>query len=415
MNKKRVAFGLLALFFILGVGLRYRFFEVPHRSPDEGIYTLYAAAIANDGFIGAQRAVKEYIANPAFWIYPPPTRVGHLFLLAGTMDFVGSTDAMAGAYLSRFFSFLSLLLLVWVGHRFFGPWVSVAALGFMATSPIELVIARRAWQDGVMGFFGALLIYLSAELIVRKEKWPWIAAHALCGFYCVLIKESGFVIYGICVFWVSAYFLFKEKKIREALVVGFVSLGTLLGAFQVIAGITGGWGGLFEMARHIKEAMPTNEYAVVYQEAPWYFFIQGFWILSPVPAALALLGMSVVLVRARRSPRTKHLNVLFGFIFVIILFTSAAAIPHYLKNLRYISPLYVSIYLFAGYGLVSILSLVRAKSHKMVFAGALVIALLGMGVSAIRDDRQFQKVFIEHELNDLSSGYLRMELPKMVG
>ena len=96
----------------------------------------------------------EYERNADAWSYPSPTRIGHLVFVAAWMKISNVRDERAGADVSLAFSCMSLLLVAWIGVRFFNPAIALAAVAFLASSVAELGMARRAWQDSAFGFLG---------------------------------------------------------------------------------------------------------------------------------------------------------------------------------------------------------------------------------------------------------------------
>ena len=96
----------------------------------------------------------------------------------------------------------------------------------MSVSPMDLAIARRSWQDGVFAFAGLLLIYCCCELTANPRRKIWYIPFWIIGSWCLLIKESGIVIYGLCVIWLFAMTVFKERSlIKSVLLVVFTLLG----------------------------------------------------------------------------------------------------------------------------------------------------------------------------------------------
>ena len=71
---------LLGTLLSLGVALRLSDLDVRGRSPDEGVYTDQAIAASHEGVDGIRRLVGEYNANEKAWIYPPPIRIGYIFV-----------------------------------------------------------------------------------------------------------------------------------------------------------------------------------------------------------------------------------------------------------------------------------------------------------------------------------------------
>jgi len=128
--------------------------DVLTRSPDERTYTANAALLADQGFGVYRQLFTNYDASPDQWIYPSPTRFGHVLLFAGVMRATGVRDGRAGAATSWLFSVLSVALVGWMGLRFFHRSVALFAAALMACSFGELGMARRAWQDTTFGFCG---------------------------------------------------------------------------------------------------------------------------------------------------------------------------------------------------------------------------------------------------------------------
>jgi Dolichyl-phosphate-mannose-protein mannosyltransferase. len=207
-----VAIALLCVLLLTGIVLRLGDLDVQGRSPDEGIYTSQAIIVAQDGVEGTRRLIGEYNANKQSWVYPPPIRIGYTYLLAAIMKATNIFDERAGTYLSTLCSIGALFMLVLLGLRFFNRWVAVVALLLMSVSPMDLAIARRSWQDGVLAFAGLLLIYCCCELTSDPKRNIWYIPFWFIGSWCIIIKESGVIVYGLCVIWLLSVMAFKEKS-----------------------------------------------------------------------------------------------------------------------------------------------------------------------------------------------------------
>ena len=278
--KKTIVFILLLIVFMLGAFLRvHNLYNVDNRSPDERVYTNQATIITAQGWGVAKQLVREHGANKMLWLYPPPTRIGYLYLLSGLMKTLKSTDVLVGSYISCAFSILGLGLIVLMGLRFFNLPITLYALLFMSVSPVDLAVARRTWQDAMVGCMGLLLIYLCCEIARSPRRIIWYPIFVIMGSYFMLVKESGAVIYGLCIIWIMWILLIKKKKFLEGL--GFVALNAL-GAGLSIYALSCAIGGLpaaAEVLRHLKEGIPSNAYALEYQTGPWHIFIASFWAI----------------------------------------------------------------------------------------------------------------------------------------
>jgi len=230
------------IIFSLGIFLRiYNLNNVASRSPDENVYTYQAGMIAQNGLGITKLLVKNYNSNPKMWVYPPPTRIGYLSVLAGVMKLTGKIGMDTGAYISVSASILSLILLVILGLRFLNPVVTFYALLAMSVSPMELAIARRTWQDALLGLCGFLLIYLACEITRNINRIMPYIIFILIGSFSILIKTSGIIIYGLAGMWILWVLVVKKKKILKGILfVLFCTLGSIASAviiFKTSGGI----------------------------------------------------------------------------------------------------------------------------------------------------------------------------------
>lgn len=396
------------LFFVvlaIGMGLRINNLNnITRRSRDEQIYTQQARIIALEGGEGIKLLIREYNLNKELWIYPPPTRLGYLWLLASVMKITDSADEKVGAYVSSTFSIIALLLLIVCGLRFFNPWIALNALLFMSVSPMDLAIARRTWQDAMLGCVGLSLIYFCCELTRNTHKIIWYILFVIVGSYSILIKESGIFIYGLCMLWLLWVLFIKEKSYLKGFLLMIVSAAGAGISILTLAHAAGGIGPVIEVLTHVKEAMPTNIYAVEYQSGPWYHFLQGFWIISPVNAFLCVLGIAGAFPTF--LPNNKNRNAIFGTIFFMLAFMTITIVTPYCQNLRYVSVLFVPFYLMAGLGLWHIVSFTKVKTGNYFFyiAIAFIIAII---LTAARDYRNFKKIFLKAGIPDVSIRMVR--------
>lgn len=406
MGKKSILFILFFSVLTIGIGLRIdNLNNITRRSPDEKIYTQQAKAIALEGLEGARLWIQEYNLNKAWWIFPPPTRVGYLWLVAFVMKITNSMDEKVGAYISCAFSIISLLLLIVLGLRFFNPWIALTALLFMSVSPMDLAIARRVWQDAMLGCIGLSLIYFCCEITRNTHKIIWYILFIIIGSYCILIKESAVFIYGLCMLWLLWTLFIKEKSYLQGLLLMIVSAVGASISVLMLAYAVGGITPIIEILRHVKEAMPTNRYAVEYQTGPWYYLLQGFWIISPVNAFLCVFG--IVGVSLASLPNDKNRSAIFGIIFFMIAFMAITIVTPYCQNLRYVSVLFVPFYLISGLGLWYAVSFTKVILHKFSFYILIAFVIVRIALAAVSDYQNFQKIFLRTGIMDVSIRMIR--------
>ncbi|MBU0604818.1 MAG: glycosyltransferase family 39 protein [Candidatus Omnitrophica bacterium] len=402
--EKAITIFLLCALLLTGIALRLRDLDVKGRSPDEGVYTSQAIIVAREGIEGTRRLIGEYNADKQLWSYPPPIRIGYTYLLAAIMKAANIFDERAGTYLSTLCSIGALFMLVLLGLRFFNRWVTVVALVLMSVSPMDLAIARRSWQDSVLAFAGLLLIYCCSELTVNPGRKAWYIPFWLIGSWCILIKESGIIVYGLCVIWLFVVVAFGEKSfIKSALLVVFTLLG--IGISVLILGhVAGGIPRVLEVLRNIKDAMPTNTYAIDYQTGPWYRILEGFWILAPVSFVLFIIGIAGVFSGDRRAGQDITAK---GLIFIIFSFLFITIVTPYMQNMRYLSVTFVPFYLICGAGVWYLVSLAKNVFKRGVFYAAIAVTALALIFVSIGDYQKFRKIFIKRGIRDTSIRLLR--------
>ncbi|MFH1846510.1 MAG: hypothetical protein ABH869_03015 [Candidatus Omnitrophota bacterium] len=418
-KKKNVVFAFIIAAFILGVILRWiNLNNVSMRSPDEKIYTYQSAVVINNGVKSVRFLVQEHHKNKELWAYPPPTRVGYYLPLSFVMKLMGRTnilDVEVGACMSLFFSVLSILLLIVFGLRFLNPGITLYSVVFMSVSPMDIAIARRTWQDSMAGFLGFLLIYFCCEITANSKRILWYILFVITGSYYFLVKETSLLVYGLCMLWVLWVLLKRERDTGKAVK---LIAGAVLGAgisMGLLFYLTGGPGDVLKVLIHIKEGWPFNQYAVNYQSGPWYYFLEGIWIMGPVNMVLFAVGVLISLFGKRITLffKDKDLYANNGFfvvrdmmVYTLIFTAIAVAMPH-CQNIRYISTVFVPFYLIGGLGFWHIVLYLRkelSKNRCNVMVSVLIIVLF---LGAMGDYFYFKNVFINPEIPDLSVRYIR--------
>ena len=400
--KKSIIPILLLLTLALGTLLRiHNLGNVPGRSPDESVHTYQANTILREGSImGTRKLVREYNGDSRQWMYPKPIRIGYLWPLAGIMKITGRNDVALGANLSSFFSILSLVIVMTLGLRFFNKWVALYALLFMSVSPIALAISRRTWSDAMLECLGLLLVYLSCEIIRKPNKVILYLPFTVVGACAALVKESGALFYALCAIWILCVLLVKEKAISKGVLLIAASIVGAGASVACTAYVSGGLPNALEAMRHFSEALPGNTYAVEYQTGPWYRFVGGFWIISPLSAILCLVGI------AGAKPGFAKPGFAYGiagFMTAVIVMTIIAPLS---QNMRYISPLFGAFYLLGGLGFWNIVSRAKAKLSNFYFSVAMGWLVILVILAAVSDYGNFKKIFVKTGIVDTSIGLL---------
>ncbi len=387
--------GAAGVILLLGSGARIaNLGNVNSRTPDERVYRTQADTWRQQGPAGLRSLVAAYERDPDARLYPPPTRVGMIRLVALAMSVTGRDDESAGAVLSCAASIGCLLMLALIGFRLFPPWAAVCGLLFYAVSPPELVIARRAWADAVVELIGLGMVYAACEITRDSRRWSAYAGFAIAGGLGVAVKEATGVPFGLCGIWLLWVLAVERREFRNAAILVGGSVLAVAASVGWLAWSVGGVGEVIGIIAGIPAANATNAYALEYASgAPW-LLLQAFWIISPVSALFFAAGVYAGLVGKEATARWITL-------FTVVQIAIAMAIPHWL-NLRYVSVAFGCYCLVAGMGFWFFVSLVldRIKaSDRKALAAMLGLAAMG---GAVADYARFERYFVRDGTADLS-------------
>ena len=403
-HSRWVGWVLLGSLIIAAVLLRLCDCRGVRQSPDEWSYTQYATKIAENGIAETRAQVRAYNADPKYWYYPPPSRIGYLYLIAAVMK-LSPAGSMAGVSLvSAVVSILGFILVAAIGRRFFNRWIVLIALAWLAVCPMDLAIARRVWQDGVVATVGLLLIGCCAEFTASAGRDKrWLLGFWLVGSYFILIKESCLVIYGVCLLWMLSNLWWRERSVSQCSLIGLFS-GLVAGlSLAVLVWLTGGCAAMINLLGHARQSMAQNLYVVEYQNGPWYSFVLGFWILSPAVMIFAAIAM-VALVIPRWSlgvvlaleSRQRMVAGLLAFL-VVVLITVATVLPNF-KSFRFISVLTGPIYLLSGLGMGYVVTIVREQLGRRL-QQLLLGSVVGLVIlSAVTDYLGYRRIFVRQDV-----------------
>ncbi len=407
----------VALLGLIAIGVVLRVVNldgVRSRSPDERVYTHYAREIVDHGLGAIPTLIAEFERDPGNWVYPPPTRIGYVWLVAAAMNLGGVRDESAGAAVACLLSCLSLALVAWFGWRFFNPWIALFATAFLAFSVGELGMAQRAWLDAPLGFLGLLLAYLTCEIARSPRRVLLYAAWFAVGAYSLLTKESGVLSYGLCAVWVLGVLVLRERSWKAVALLILGGLASLAGTLLVWGMLAHGIAPPLSALKHVLSARSVaGSYPEQYCSGPWFQFFYLLWIVGPATAALALLGAVAAAVPHPRfgpleaaeqpgDPSAARAVALVAAGFCAF----AAFVPNF-QYLRIISPADGCYCLLAGLGLWSLLSLARRVLPAADYRALLVLAIAGTAIAAARDYGTFRSAVVGSGMQDLAVRMIR--------
>jgi hypothetical protein len=391
---------LVSALILAGAGLRFgNMSNVTARTPDERVYTAFANVWNASGEAGLRTVTANYLASADAKLYPPPTRVGMVRLVAFAIRAAGHSDESAGAWVSCFASIASLMALAWIGMRFLPLPVALAALLFFVVFPGELILARRTWADAPAELFVLLVILCGCEILSSSPNYWLHAAFGICGAVGIAIKETVLIPYVLFAVCVAGALYLKDRVLTYP--VRFCALAAIIPALGVVwlGYEAGGLSSFITVMAGIPEANAHNAYAVEYTSGPPYLLLYAFWIVSPALSALGALGMAVAF--------TRRGNLVFLMALLVSAFLAIGmSVPHWI-NLRYAAFLFGPVCLLAGLGvwwLATLPALRRVPATGLI--ACFSIALIAV---AVGDYLRFERYFVRDGAPDLSIGFLLRE------
>jgi 4-amino-4-deoxy-L-arabinose transferase-like glycosyltransferase len=286
------------------------------------------------------------------------------------------------------------------GLRFFSPWAALSGLMFLAVSPMDLAISRRAWPDSLMSFLASLLVYFGCRILADPKDKKFMILFALIGSYSLLVKESGLILFTLSAVCLLGCLAIQRKNLKPiATLLVFCAVGTEVSIWVLKSLMGEGVSSAWLVLRNVNASIVTNSYAIQNQDGPFYSFFEGLYWISPFTLMLACAGALIIL--AKRKP--EHLWMVFFLASVIFVHTQMK----YFKNLRYLSLIYTTYYLMAGAGLCAIADFFRSKTGGQLKRWVIpVCAALVLGFCYL-DYKNFEYLFTKIRVQDLVIGPLR--------
>ncbi|MGH7731996.1 MAG: ArnT family glycosyltransferase [Candidatus Eiseniibacteriota bacterium] len=398
---------LTVVILLFGAGIRLTSIRPPNRTPDERMYTGVCKGLYDFGprFMGMliQTCWEGRGLSPE---YPFPTRIGYYWLVTTAMIVTGETSADVAAAVSTGASLIVLVLTAWLGLRYLGTWTTVLALLFLATSPLDLAIARRAWQDEVVAMFSLVMVHAYIRAVARPERAGWPIAFFLVGAYALTIKETAILALGAGTVGMLIAARGSDHPARSA---AWVLVGSVLATSVAGAWILLGSGGIESLRKSWelwKLVSVPNDYMRRYQMGgPGYYAI-GLYILNATPFALGLAGAAALAVRARfiRS-RWSHPGAapLLAWLAWLVLSYGLVACVAPQKNMRFLSIIVVPTFVLAASLVRASLAALKERIPARVYRAVSVAVATGLVASAAADLARFHHWFIVRGIPDLAT------------
>jgi hypothetical protein len=266
-----------------------------------------------------------------------------------------------------------------------------------ALFPPELVVARRCWQDALVGLMALILIDCGMRVAdgrrgARRAEIGFVTA----GSVFLLIKESSVLVYGLCFLWVAWHVARRDRAAALRLSGMALFAGALAGA--ALGWSAGGLTTVWSVWSNIPKANAANSYALEYATGPGYQLIAAYWLMSPLTTAMAFAGVWLTLWRDRGRAA---LGARGMALFVVAFLAIPMVIPHWL-NLRYVSFVFGPLCLLAGVSVARVYRGCKEWLGEEAFAGAAAIGAAALAVGLTGDYQRFERAFVEDGTPDLA-------------
>jgi 4-amino-4-deoxy-L-arabinose transferase-like glycosyltransferase len=293
---------------------------------DEQVYVDLSRRLADGGFFSTYAAVaSDWMNDRSWWIYPNPLRCGYLALTTLSVRLYGAADPRALAWLSTIAGIAVLPLLFATARRLGGPRAAILATVFVAVSPIQLALGRRALQDEVL--CAATLLAFAAVVHLLEDRSPSyrpliLAVAALT--FALSIKETFLFLFPALAAFVVLYPGRSRLGVRHAALL----IAPPLLWWSVLTALTQDATMLFRTARLVGGAMAAR-YVVQYQSGPPHRLLFDFVAAAPFISVLACAAIVVLLVDGKSDARLGA-----AAMFVLLGMATFSVVAS--KNLRFI-------------------------------------------------------------------------------
>jgi 4-amino-4-deoxy-L-arabinose transferase-like glycosyltransferase len=277
---------------------------------------------------------------------------------------------------------------------------------FLAVSPLDLALARRAWQDDVVMLATLLILSLLLKALARPEERRWRIAFFLVSGVTLLVKESIALPFGFGGFALAWATWLRSRDVRRALApLAWGAAVTALVVGGVIA-LCGGLAPARALLAVTPEAWAPDAYLREYQTGGVGYYVTGLRIMQPVPWLLgciagALAAAGAPLLRGPWSAPSgeRALRVLGAF--VVFFLTVSCAYSS--KNMRFLSPVYAPVALLAAALVTNALERLRVRVPPVAWRLAAAVTAGLLLFAAWSDARRFDHYFNEIQIQDLAT------------
>jgi len=254
--------------------------------------------------------------------------------------------------------------------------------------------------------FVLVLIHAYVRSVARPERPHWLIGFFLVGACAMTVKETAALVVGAGTIGLLVAAWKSEQRAR--------SIAWVLGGGVVAACAAGAWvfviaGGAEPMRKSFELwtlASVPNEYMRRYQMGGPGYYAVGLYILNAVPFALGLVAAVALAARARfmRScwANPQAVTLLTSLAWLVLAFGAVACI-HSQKNMRFLSVIFVPVFILAAALVCASLAALKERIPRGGHRAVVLAVALALAVSAAADLVRFHQWFIIRGVPDLAT------------
>lgn len=338
------------------------------KGADEGYYFMYAKTVKEAGIAQFPLMLKRHLSDKVAQLFPNPARVGHTLMTALWFKLFPNTFV----WLARFSFFCFLLFLIisfYFCKNFFGNDIAYLYTLLLSCDPLIMASGRRALQDSNVNLFWTLSIWLFLDFLTNTKRDKFILFLIVYS-TSIMVKESSIV---LLIFFIFSFFLYKYRyrhELSNKYLLGIITIPVMvIGSLYIF--LFGGISNILSLTSfisgvHFPKAV-TNSYSL-YGMGPWYKYIIDYLLLTPITTFL-FIGFFFYVLISRKLKR----EILYFFWYFTIIFAIFSSLT-YTKIIRFVSPLNITINLFAVLSIYELFKYVK-ENYRIytVFIAVIVI------------------------------------------
>jgi tetratricopeptide (TPR) repeat protein len=339
----------LAAMIILIAGILI-FLQLPKESEysthaDESNYYRQGKLLVDSGFGGFHKIATDFITDASLHDTPNPLRIGASVFVS---LFIRVNNSMRAISVFCMLCYLLLLAGTFVFvNRYWGALWALITMLFIAVSPLEIALARRALMDMPSSAFSALACFCFWPMVTAGKK-KYIAGFTVLFLIAISIRETAVLLFPFFLI-VLCYMKWKNHTPLSIAAILFAA-----GAAPFIMALTYllvyGSHNLIDFLQIMREP---SHYNSLWARGPWFQPVIDYVMLSPFIMALAVAFAGYQLLKGNIEPPTAFMLSLG--IYVLL---SYVPLP---KNVRYCLLLDVPLRFMAAGFLVQLYIMLRNK------------------------------------------------------